>query len=121
MVLCLFLLLSGCSAPWTAPVGGFVAANAASVVVFGRALPDLVYSGITGRDCSVVRLDEGKSYCRRREPPPAPPPYCTRTLGVVNCWSSPAIFPNPPKGVADGPNTLNAAQEANRTARWPNL
>ena len=103
------------------PIGAFAAANAASVVVFGRAIPDLVVSAVSGRDCSVVRLDQGKSYCRPEEPPPPVPPYCTHSLGVVDCWVNPEAFTNPPPEVADGPRTLTPAQEANRTHRWPSL
>ncbi len=109
------LLTPGC----TEPTGAFVAANAASVVVFGRAIPDLAVSGVTGRDCSVVRLDQGKSYCAPAEGPPPPQRFCTRSLGTVDCWSGPAALPEKEEGVADGPNHLTAEQERQRTARWP--
>lgn len=50
------------------------------------------------------------------EPPPAPPAFCTRSLGVVDCWANPeALNSPPPRGVADGPRTLTPAQEINRT------
>ncbi len=120
----LVLVLPGC-APWTQPYATFAgigAANAGSVVVFGRAVPDLVYSGLSGRNCSVVRLEEGKTYCKPEEPPPAAPPFCTRSLGTVDCWVNPkALNDQPVHGVADGPDTLTPEQESNRTARWPNL
>ena len=38
-----------------------------------RTPADALYSLISGRDCSVVRLDQGKSYCRPVDPPPEPP------------------------------------------------
>ena len=41
-----------------------------------------------------MRLDQGKSYCRPIEPPPEPPPYCTRSLGVADCWRDPASLPD---------------------------
>ena len=56
------------------------------------------------------------------EPPPAPPAFCTRSLGTVDCWSNPGALNSPPaRGVADGPSTLTPAQEINRTSRWPGL
>jgi hypothetical protein len=120
----LVLVLPGC-APWTQPYStfaGIAAVNTASVAVFGRAVPDLVYSGITGNNCSVVRLEQGKSYCKPMEPPPAPPPFCTHSLGTVDCWINPEALNGPaPHGVADGPRALTPEQETNRTARWPNL
>jgi hypothetical protein len=82
---------------------------------------DAVYSAITGKDCSIVRMEQGKSYCRPVEPPPDAPPYCTRSLGVVDCWRDPASLPNRPPEVADGPHVLTPAQEANRTRRWPDF
>jgi hypothetical protein len=40
-----------------------------------------------------------------REPLPAPPPplYCTRSLGVPDCWSTPSRQPNAPPALADTP------------------
>jgi len=120
----LALILPGC-APWTQPYAAFAgvaAANAGSVAVFGRAIPDLLYSGISGHNCSVVRLEQGKTYCEPVEPPPAAPPLCTRSLAIVDCWLNPeALNDQPVRGVADGPNTLTPTQETDRTARWPKL
>lgn len=115
-ILCLLLLLGGCqAAPLTllAAVGGTTAGSAA---VIQRTPIDAAWSLATGRDCSVVRLDQGKSYCRRPEPPPELQPYCTRSLGVADCWADPS---GQPPELADGPRRLTPAQEANRTRTWP--
>ncbi len=110
------LLLAGCQADpvqLTSVVGGV---TVGSIVVLQRSPFDALWSLVTGRDCSVVRLEQGETWCRPIEPPPQPPPYCTRSLGTVDCWTyAPTLRP----GVADGPNTLTPAQEANRTRRWP--
>ncbi len=90
----------------------------ASVAIIQRTPPDAIYSLITGKDCSVVRLDQGKSYCRPVEPPPEPPPFCTRSLGRVDCWQAPGTVPGDHRGVGDSPG-LTPEQEANRTRRWP--
>ncbi len=114
------LAMSGCGVPWAEPTGAYLGAEVASVTIFGRGIGDLAYSAITGHDCSVVRLEQGQTYCKPQEPPPAPPPLCTRSLGLVDCWSNPAGLNGPlPRGLADGPNTLTPAQESDRTARWP--
>ena len=98
------------------------ALNIGVVPVFGRTLPDLFVSGATGRDCSMVRVEQGRSYCRDPEPPPAPPPFCTRSLGTVDCWTGPDTQPLPARrGMADGPTTLTPEQEAHRTRGWPGL
>jgi hypothetical protein len=107
----LLLLLAGCE-----PVTIGAAVTAGSVAVIGRTPVDALVSAATGRDCSVVRLDRGQAYCRPEEAAPPPPAYCTRSLGRVDCWTAP--LPGQ-RGVADGPAALTAAQEADRTRRWP--
>jgi hypothetical protein len=96
-----------------------IGAVVGSVSTIQRTPADALYSWWTGRDCSVVRLDQGKTYCRPIEPPPEPPPYCTRGLATVDCWKDPDTVPNHPRGVADGPTTLTPAQEADRVRTWP--
>ena len=113
-------LLGGCGVSLVEPAGALLAASAASIPVFGRSLPDLVVSGISGRDCSIVRLEQGRSYCRTTDPPISPDPICTRSLGAVECWTNPEVFGTPLRGVADAP-APTAEQEAYRTRRWPNL
>jgi hypothetical protein len=94
-------------------------AMVASVATIHRTPVDALYSLVTGQDCSVVRLDQGKTYCRPIEPEPEPPAYCTRSLGSVNCWKDPDTVPGHPRGVADGPSHLTAEQEADRVRTWP--
>lgn len=118
----LFLvLLAGCGiTPEQAATVG-VGVTVGSFPVLQRSPVDAVYSAVTGKDCSIVRMEQGKSYCRPVEPPPESPPYCTRSLGVVDCWRDPASLPNRPPEVADGPHVLTPEQEANRTRRWPDF
>lgn len=110
--------LAGCGVSDNLAAFVGVAANAGSIATFHRSPPDLVYSLVTGRNCSVVRLDRGQSYCTPVEPPPEPQAFCTRSLGVVDCWRDPAGLANRYEGVAQAP-ALTAEQEANRTSSWP--
>jgi hypothetical protein len=119
-----FLLLAllplaacGVSDNLAAAVG--VAATVGTVAVIQRTPVDAVYSLATGRDCSMVRLDQGKSYCRPVEPKPEPPPFCTRSLGSVDCWQDRDTMPGNTRGVAEGPASLTAPQEADRVRTWP--
>jgi hypothetical protein len=114
------LALAGCEAA-QAPIEIATAVNIGSVMVIGRTVPDAVVSAVTGRDCSAVRLDRGQTYCRATESPPAPPPYCTRSIGSIDCWKQPPLALPLPVGVADGQIMLTPAQEAHRTRRWPGL
>ena len=118
-VLCCFIPLAGCDLSALQIAAVTVGPNVASIAMIQRTPADAVYSLVTGRDCSVVRLDQGKSYCRPQEPPPQLPPFCTRSLGVVDCWQDPGSLADRPMGVADGPATLTPEQEANRVRRWP--
>ena len=99
------------------PVEALAAAEAASVVVFGRGVIDIGVSAVSGRDCSIVRLDKGQTYCAPKEQP-FQEAYCTRTLAAVDCWPSPAILPVPRPGVGDTP-APTAEQERYRAAKWP--
>lgn len=90
-----------------------------TVPVFGRSLPDMVVSAIRDQDCSIVRLEQGKSYCRPTDPPPEVPRLCTRSLASVDCWVNPQELTGAVLSVADGPSTLTPAQEAYRTRGWP--
>ena len=115
-ILALLFVVPGC-AHWVEPTGALAAAEIASVVVFGRGIADIGVSAISGRDCSIVRLDRGLTYCAPIQTP-APVPFCTRSLGVVDCWINPQALPTPQTPVADGP-APTPAQEQYRHARWP--
>jgi hypothetical protein len=119
--LLLLLVLAGCAATPEQLATGAAAVSVGSIAVIQRSPLDAAYSVLSGKDCSIVRLEQGKSYCRPVEPPPQPQPYCTRSLGVADCWQDPASLPDHPPPLADGPSTLTPAQEADRTRRWPNL
>lgn len=114
-VLLLALGVAACSPePWGAAAG----ADLVSVVVFGRSIGDIGVSALSGRDCSVVRLDRGQTYCAPRDELPVPSPFCTRSLGIVDCWANPAALPAPYPGVADTPPPT-LAQQRHRAAPWP--
>ena len=115
------LLLAGCGATPEQVVPAAALFGIGSIAVIQRSPLDALYSVVSGKDCSVVRWDQGKSYCRPVEPPPEPPPYCTRSLGVADCWRDPAHFPNLAPPLGDGPQTLTPVQEVNRTSNWPHL
>ena len=117
-LLCAFALpwLSGCTAGVVLPVAGGLGAD---IAILHRSVPDTIYSALTGRDCSVVRLDRGESYCKPVDPPVAPVPYCTHSLGRVDCWAHPEQIPGIPAQVAQGPHELTPEQDRIRLARWP--
>ena len=116
----ILLLLAGCGLPAEQAATLGIGIGVGSIAIIQRSPMDALYSVVSGRDCSIVRWDAGKSYCRPREPPPEPPPYCTRSLGLADCWRDPASLPDRPRKLGDGPRTLTPLQDADRTKGWPN-
>jgi hypothetical protein len=92
----------------------------AAPALFGCTLPDVVYSGMTGKNCSMVRLESAESYCHALDPPLEPQQFCTRSLGTVDCWQNPQAFPGQLTQVGSAPQPT-AEQEAYRTRRWPDF
>jgi hypothetical protein len=115
-MLLLPLLLAACGADPVQLSTVAASVTVGSIVVLQRSPFDALWSLVTGQDCSAVRVEQGKSWCRPVEPPPEPQQYCTRSLANVDCWSVPS---GAGPGVADGPSSLTPAQEAYRTRRWP--
>jgi hypothetical protein len=119
----LLLLLAGCNgvqAPGAPLLAIPAVIEGASLVTLQRGVGDTVVSLVTGEDCSYVRLAKGQTYCASDSPPPVQP-VCTRSLGQVDCWTTPPVASPPYRNVRDGPYELTAEQERNRTARWPKL
>jgi hypothetical protein len=119
--LVLLSLLAGCGP--AAPVAevGVGVVSGASIPIFHRSPVDMAVSAASGRDCSVVNLDKGERYCRPQDLAPETPEYCTRSLGVPDCWDDPSKLLNQPHEIADGPRALTQEQEADRTRWWPGL
>ncbi len=115
------LLLPGCGPAAPVAAAGVGVASGASIPVFHRTQVDMAVSAATGRDCSVVSLDKGERHCHPKERPPEPQEFCTRSLGVPDCWIDPSQLPDHPRELADGPRALTPEQEADRTKRWPGL
>ena len=59
------IALGGCAAA-LAPIA---TVGMGSIVVTGRTPADIAVSAVIGLDCSLVRLGDGKSYCKQIDPP----------------------------------------------------
>ncbi len=75
------IVLSGCT--------GLVLAEGASIVATDKGLEDHLVSLASGKDCSGVRRETGRTYCEEDEANPAPTLYCYRTLANVTCYHEP--------------------------------
>lgn len=73
--------LAGCAA---IPVLGQM--EGASLVLSDKTFSDHVISYSTGKNCSLVRKEQGLEYCEEDELVPVQNIYCYRTLADVTCY-----------------------------------
>lgn len=63
-----------------------------SAVTMGtdKTILDHIVSFSSGKDCSTVRSEQGRTYCREDEPNPKPQVHCYRSLADVTCYAEPS-------------------------------
>ncbi len=85
MVFCL-TALAGCGAFFP-----YAEVDVITTTATGKTLPDHLVSFYTGKDCSTVRYEGGRTYCREDEPNPNPAEnlYCYNELASVTCYDRP--------------------------------
>lgn len=96
------------------PLGGCaeaVVASVSSLMTTGKTVPDQVISLAARKDCSVLRRQRGRTYCREDEPNPAPNVYCFNNLGGIECYSRPVD----PTGLR---RTVIGQNDHNYTQKW---
>lgn len=54
-----------------------------------KTVEDHVVSFASGKNCSTVRTDQGRTYCVEDEKNPEPKGHCYRTIGEVTCYDRP--------------------------------
>jgi len=66
-----------------------------------KTLTDHLVSYRTGKDCSTVRTEQGRTYCKEDEPNPVAAVHCYPSLGDVTCYAdaNPARKPDERLGV----------------------
>ncbi len=68
------------------------AVTAGTLTYAGITPPDIITSAITGKECSLLKYEQGEPYCSSEEEATGPelPLYCYRTIGDVDCYRTPA-------------------------------
>jgi hypothetical protein len=98
--------MGGCNVGPTLTVSGAI--HAGSLITTGKLPEDHLVGLLTDMDCSAVRFEQRRPWCVPHRGPAPTPPYCTRSIGSVDCWTSPPPGA-PARGVAD-PGGLPAAR-----------
>lgn len=78
------LALASCSA-----VPGVAQVEAASVLGTDKTFTDNLISHFSGKNCSILRANQGLTYCEEDEVLPKPEVYCYKTIGRVTCYDRP--------------------------------
>lgn len=88
------VIASACSGGYSAvpsmlakPAASLYILDTAVVIGTDKTLADHVTSYKLGKDCSTVRAEQGRTYCREDEPNPIVNQHCYQTLGDVVCYS----------------------------------
>jgi len=86
------LFLSACSIATSAPtmMPGLAGIEGATIVGTGKTISDHFVSFTTGKNCSTLRRNTGRTYCEEDEVAVPDDVYCYNTLGKVTCYSEPA-------------------------------
>jgi len=63
--------------------------DAGVIVSTDKTLADHLVSYQTGKNCSTVRTEQGRTYCVEDEPNPVATVHCYPTLGDVTCYAEP--------------------------------
>ncbi len=87
MAVSLTVLLGACSGN----MAHLAVADAAVVIGTDKTTADHVISLASGKDCSLVRVERGMTYCKEDELLPMPAVYCYRELGGVSCYDAPDL------------------------------
>ena len=104
VLIAVFVLLAGCSSvPPVAIVDG------ATVVGSQKTLGDHFISYVSGKDCSTVRRNLGRTYCVEDEPNPVSRVFCYPTIGKITCYDKPDPRRQPYERVGRNDHNLNLA------------
>jgi len=104
-VIVVLLTLGGCALlPPVALVEG------ATAVGTGKPLSDHIVSYSSGKNCSTVRSNSGRSYCEEEEANPSPRVWCYRTLGNVTCYDKPDPLAGKQRRVGDNDHNTDLGQ-----------
>lgn len=101
----ILLLLGACSALYT-PIA---AVEGISAVGTGKTFSDQVVSYASGKNCSTVRSNSGRTYCEENEPNPTAKVWCYRTLGKPVCYDRPDPYQGNQRRMGDNDHNLDNA------------
>ncbi|MBT4933692.1 MAG: hypothetical protein HOL66_08400 [Rhodospirillaceae bacterium] len=85
------------------------AVEGVSAVSTGKTFSDHIVSYASGKDCSTVRTNNGRTYCQENEPNPKPKVWCYRTIGKPVCYDRPDPYQGNQRKMGDNDHNLDTA------------
>lgn len=104
-ILALAAFLSACS-----PYLPIAAYEGASAVGSGKTISDHVVSFASGKNCSTIRSNTGRTYCEEDEPNPTPKVWCYRTIGKAVCYDRPDPYQGNQRKMGDNDHNLDTSK-----------
>jgi hypothetical protein len=107
-----FILLSlGACPPFLSPSTQFPisAVEGVTAVSTGKTLSDHVVSYASGKDCSTVRSNSGRTYCEESEANPRAKVWCYRTIGKPVCYDKPDPYQGNQRKIGDNDHNLDTS------------
>ncbi|MGY9002301.1 MAG: hypothetical protein ACKVG9_00660 [Rhodospirillales bacterium] len=107
--LSIFFLLTACSV-----VPPLALSDWATVGLTEKTIEDHVVSVVSGKNCSTIRTNQGRTYCEEDEKNPEPKVHCYRTIGEVTCYDKPDPHANGHQKVDEAEYNLLGRKNAER-------
>ena len=83
------------------------AVEGVTAVGTGKPLSDHVVSYMSGKNCSTVRSNTGRSYCEENEANSQPKVWCYRTIGQAVCYDRPDPYQGTQRKMGDNDHNLD--------------
>jgi hypothetical protein len=80
------------------------------VVGSQKTIGDHILSYVSGKDCSTVRRNLGRTYCVEDEPNPILRVFCYPAIGMVTCYDTPDPRRQPFEKVGRSDHNLDLAR-----------
>jgi len=86
------------------------AVDGVSAVGTGKTVSDHFVSFASGKNCSTIRSNTGRTYCEEDEPNPTPKVWCYRTIGKAVCYDRPDPYQGNQRKMGENDHNLDLSK-----------